>query len=100
MRQFRTYVAATFLKSFISLSRRTQPPEASLGKAYAFRQADGGGNNLLNLDIGRAGTPYSRSVLGKKAIPATSLPDPGLVFDTLMRARDVRVRFPSIYSEF
>ncbi|KAJ6589604.1 heme peroxidase [Mycena capillaripes] len=64
------------------------PAAASLGRAHAFRQADGGGNNPLNPDIGRAGTPYARSVQGKRAIATTALPNPGLVFDTLMRARD------------
>ncbi|KAJ6512310.1 heme peroxidase [Mycena vulgaris] len=64
------------------------PPAASLGAVHAFRQADGGGNNLQTPDLGRGGTPYARSVQGQSAIPLTSLPDPGLVFDTLMRARD------------
>ncbi|KAJ7894889.1 heme peroxidase [Mycena olivaceomarginata] len=64
------------------------PPAASLGPTHTFRQADGGGNNLQDPDLGRAGTPYARSVQGQNAVPLTALPDPGLVFDTLMRARD------------
>ncbi|KAJ7340010.1 heme peroxidase, partial [Mycena albidolilacea] len=64
------------------------PPAASLGPTHTFRQADGGGNNLQDPDVGRAGTPYARSVQGQNAVPLTALPDPGLVFDTLMRARD------------
>ncbi|KAJ7745980.1 heme peroxidase [Mycena metata] len=63
------------------------PPAASLGYKHAFRRADGGGNNLLNPEIGRAGTPYARCVSGTRTIPTTVWPDPGLVFDTLMRKR-------------
>ncbi|KAJ7831148.1 heme peroxidase [Mycena olivaceomarginata] len=64
------------------------PPTASIGVAHAFRQADGRGNNLLHPNIGRADTPYARSVPRKSTVPASSLPDPGIVFDTLMHARD------------
>ncbi|KAJ6549816.1 heme peroxidase [Mycena capillaripes] len=64
------------------------PPATSLGAEHVFRQADGGGNSVQNPDIGRAGTPYARSVQGRTVIPSTALPDPGLVFDTLIRARD------------
>jgi linoleate 10R-lipoxygenase len=65
------------------------PPAAYLGPEYVFRQADGGMNNLHEPDMGRAGTRYARSVQSKKCIPASSLPDPGLIFDTLLKARDV-----------
>ncbi|KAJ6451411.1 heme peroxidase [Mycena sanguinolenta] len=75
------------------------PPIASIGIAHAFRQADGRGNNLLHPNIGRADTPYARSVPRKSTVPASSLPDPGIVFDTLMRARD-RQDHPSGVSSF
>ncbi|KAF7300861.1 Heme peroxidase [Mycena kentingensis (nom. inval.)] len=64
------------------------PPATSLGPQYTYRQADGGGNNIQNPEIGQAGTPYARSVQTRSAIAPNALPDPGLVFDTLMRARD------------
>ncbi|KAJ7469076.1 heme peroxidase [Mycena latifolia] len=64
------------------------PPAAELGAAHVFRQADGGGNNLHDRDLGRAGTRYGRCVQGKSTIDPSALPDPGLVFDTLLRARD------------
>jgi hypothetical protein len=41
-------------------------------------------------DLGRAGMPYARNVQSKKSVPLSSLPDPGLVFDTLLKAKDVR----------
>ncbi|KAF7336327.1 Heme peroxidase [Mycena venus] len=64
------------------------PPIVSIGVAHTFRQADGRGNNLLHPNIGRADTPYARSVPRKSTVSASSLPDPGIIFDTLMRARD------------
>ncbi|KDQ11181.1 hypothetical protein BOTBODRAFT_114735 [Botryobasidium botryosum FD-172 SS1] len=64
------------------------PPDAFLGPKYVFRHADGGLNNIHEPDLGRAGTPYARSVQPKKCIHPSALPDPGLVFDTLMKAHD------------
>jgi len=63
------------------------PPASYLGHTR-FRQADGGGNCLDNPDIGRGGTPYSRSVQGKAGLPRHSLPDAGLIFDTILKKRD------------
>lgn len=54
-----------------------------------FRHADGSGNNLENPDLGRSGTPYARSVQGKYGLPRSSLPDPGLVFDTILKRQRV-----------
>ncbi|KAF7326065.1 Heme peroxidase [Mycena kentingensis (nom. inval.)] len=76
-------------------------PRASLlGPVHAFRQADGGNNNLHIPDLGRAGTPYARSVQGKWCYAPASLPDPGLVFDTLFKARDERKIHPGGNSSF
>lgn len=66
------------------------PPAAYLGPKYAWRQADGSNNSLQDPDCGRSGRPYARSVQARSTLPVTSLPDPGLVFDTLLRKRDVR----------
>ncbi|KAG6817060.1 hypothetical protein H0H87_000238 [Tephrocybe sp. NHM501043] len=63
------------------------PPASYLGPNDSFRQADGGGNNLESPDIGRAGTPYARSVQGTVGLPRTSLPDPGLIFDTILKRK-------------
>ena len=67
----------------------THPPAAYLGSAHCFRQADGGGNNLQFPDLGRSGMPYARSVQPKAGLPRIALPDPGLVFDTILKKRDV-----------
>ena len=66
-----------------------QPPASYLGPSHSFRQADGGGNNLQYPDLGRAGFAYSRSVQGKWCMPPETLPDPGLIFDTLLKRRAV-----------
>ncbi|KAJ7785469.1 heme peroxidase [Mycena olivaceomarginata] len=80
--------------SAISLLYNTLPhPRAALlGPVHSFRQADGRGNNLQIPQLGQAGTPYARSVQGKWCYAPTSLPDPGVIFDTLMKARDVPER--------
>jgi len=66
------------------------PPASYLGPAHTFRQADGGGNNLQEPDLGRAGLSYARSVQGKNGLPRTSLPDAGLVYDTILKKSGVR----------
>ncbi|KAG8842829.1 hypothetical protein FRB96_004714 [Tulasnella sp. 330] len=70
------------------------PPATYLGKKYAYRTADGSFNNIYLPDLGRARMPYTRSVQPKNPIPYTSLPDPGLIFDTLLR-RDGSAPHPS-----
>lgn len=52
---------------------------------YAFRSADGSNYNPSSPSMGRAGSPYARSVPSANCAPASALPDPGLVFDTLLR---------------
>jgi hypothetical protein len=74
-----------------------QPVATTLGPGHAFRQADGGGNNVINPDIGRAGTPYARTLQSHTPISPTALPDTGLMFYTLMRARDVRTTSPRLF---
>ena len=50
---------------------------------YAWRSADGSNNNVNMPDMGKAGTPYARSVQQTHPLPKHELPDAGLVFDTL-----------------
>ncbi|KAF9809341.1 hypothetical protein IEO21_07443 [Rhodonia placenta] len=64
------------------------PPTASpitKGVKYAYRSADGSDYNVLIPTLGMAGTPYARSVPSTTRIPPQYLPDPGLVFDTLLK---------------
>uniref|UniRef100_A0A8H8CDX0 Heme peroxidase n=1 Tax=Psilocybe cubensis TaxID=181762 RepID=A0A8H8CDX0_PSICU len=63
------------------------PVASYLGPSFSYRHADGGANNIQTPDIGRAGTPYARSVQGKAGLPRSSLPDAGLVFDTILKRK-------------
>ena len=65
------------------------PPATYIGPKYAWRTADGSYNNIADPDMGKAGTPYARSVQQSNPLPRDSLPDAGLVFDTLLRREKV-----------
>ncbi|GJE97837.1 heme peroxidase [Phanerochaete sordida] len=59
------------------------PPRAP----WAFRNADGSGNNTWQPALGQSGRPYARDVENQQPQPANTLPDAGLVFDALLRSR-------------
>ena len=61
------------------------PPSSQIGTKYAWRAADGANNNLSDPEMGKAGTPYARSVPSARPVPASALPDAGLVFDMLLK---------------
>ncbi|PPQ85481.1 hypothetical protein CVT25_006638 [Psilocybe cyanescens] len=84
-----TDLAKKLNNSVIDTLYNTVPhPVASyLSPSFSYRQADGGANNIHTPDIGRAGTPYARSVQGKAGLPRTSLPDAGLIFDTILKRK-------------
>ncbi|GAP85595.1 putative linoleate diol synthase [Rosellinia necatrix] len=50
---------------------------------YQYRMPDGGFNNVLQPNLGKAGTPYAKSVRNAKPLHGVK-PDPGLLFDLLM----------------
>jgi hypothetical protein len=60
------------------------PPPTTAGPTARYRQHDGSGNNPWVPEMGRAGSPYSRSVPPTKP-KGPNLPDPELVFDQLLR---------------
>ncbi|KAI0713138.1 heme peroxidase [Cerioporus squamosus] len=66
------------------------PQNVSAGPRLPFttRTADGSCNNVNMLNLGKARTPYARSVQNKYPLSPNSLPDPGDVFDSLLKARD------------
>lgn len=68
-------------------------PEPPAPRApWAFRSADGSGNNVWRPALGQAGRPYARDVESTRPLPANVLPDPGDVFDALLKSRgDVSV---------
>ncbi|KAF5381614.1 hypothetical protein D9615_005503 [Tricholomella constricta] len=67
---------------------RTPAVTTSPRVTYAFRSADGTNYNPLFPSLGKAGSPYARSVPAIKTVPKHVLPDPGLVFDTLLRRKE------------
>ncbi|KAJ7890508.1 linoleate diol synthase [Mycena olivaceomarginata] len=56
----------------------SHPQATNIGPGYAWRSADGGNNNVSIPDMGRAGTPYARSVQQTHPLPKHELPDAGL----------------------
>ena len=59
------------------------PPNA----IFQYRTPDGSYNNILTPDLGRAGTPYAKSVRTEKRLAGVK-PDAGLLFDLLMARGD------------
>lgn len=55
-----------------------------IGDKTMYRSADGSNNNPLWPSMGAAGTPYARSVR-PTIMPPGALPDPGLIYDSVMR---------------
>lgn len=60
------------------------PPATRAGPTAKYRQHDGSGNNPWVPEMGKAGSPYSRSVPPTKP-KGPNLPDPELVFDQLLK---------------
>ncbi|KAF7303748.1 hypothetical protein MIND_00604400 [Mycena indigotica] len=71
--------------SYLSIMPQTTPPIDSNPFVYAFRSANGSNYNPLIPTLGAAGSPYARSVPSTSHIPPATLPDAGLVFDTLLK---------------
>ncbi|KZT61364.1 heme peroxidase [Calocera cornea HHB12733] len=62
----------------------TSPPDEQPKRSYNYRSTNGDHYNPAFPNLGRAGTPYSRSVPSASTFPPSALPDPGLVFDLLL----------------
>lgn len=73
--------------TYLRLPPISVPPSPLNNVTYAFRTADGSYYNPLLPALGKAGSPYARSVPALNPVPSASLPDSGLLFDTLL-ARD------------
>ncbi|SCO78474.1 related to Psi-producing oxygenase A [Fusarium oxysporum] len=59
------------------------PPLSYLGDEFRYRAADGSNNNILYPHLGAAGSHYARSVVPKHK-RTSILPDPSLIFDSLL----------------
>ncbi|KAG2157761.1 heme peroxidase [Suillus bovinus] len=76
---FRTFTIKTLYNDL------AHPPATYIGPEFQFRAADGSNNNPDAPNLGKAGTPYARSVQAVNPLPRNQMPDAGLVFDTLLR---------------
>lgn len=67
------------------------PPPTTAGPTARYRNHDGNGNNPWVPEMGKAGSPYSRSVPPSKT-KGVNLPDPELVYDQLMKREEGKFR--------
>ncbi|KAI9456900.1 linoleate diol synthase [Russula earlei] len=72
----------------------SHPPATYIGPKYNHRMPDGSYNNLSDPNMGKARQPYARSVQQTHHLPLNLLPEPGLVFDALLK-REKFVRHPA-----
>lgn len=70
------------------------PPAAAAGPTSRYRKHDGSGNNLWSPDMGKAGSPYARTVPPSKP-KGPNLPDPELVFEQLLKRKGAFRKHPS-----
>ncbi|KAI5479247.1 hypothetical protein MNV49_003941 [Pseudohyphozyma bogoriensis] len=75
------------------------PPAAYVGNDSIYRKPDGSSNNRLLPELGKSGTPYSRTVPAVRPKPA-NLPDPGLVFDCLLKRNEFKPHPSGLSSMF
>jgi len=59
------------------------PPMTNLGEEHRYREADGSKNNIFMPHLGAANQPYARTT-PPLTYQSPSLPDPEIIFDTLM----------------
>lgn len=63
------------------------PPSGTLSKDARHRAPDGSNNNIGRPAMGAAGTPYARTTRAS-VFQGPNLPEPGLIFDSLMNRGD------------
>jgi hypothetical protein len=79
-------LSQTISNDFIAMLYRDlpHPPPTRAGHPARYRENDGSGNNPWTPEMGKAGSPYSRSVPPSKP-KGPNLPDPELVYDQLLK---------------
>ncbi|KAI1767354.1 linoleate diol synthase [Hypoxylon sp. FL1150] len=65
------------------------PPLLYMGEKHEYRTADGSWNNPMNPQLGAAGATYSRTCR-PGIVPLGQLPDPALVFESIMKRSEYR----------
>ncbi|KOS19260.1 Psi-producing oxygenase A [Escovopsis weberi] len=83
---YKPYDSIEFKAPDSDIILREHVPKAPNG-LYQYRMPDGSFNNILEPNLGRAGTPYARSVRPTKRMAGVK-PDPGLLFDLLFARSD------------
>lgn len=73
-----------------NVTLREKIPQAPDGM-HQYRMPDGSCNNILEPNLGRAGTPYAKTVRADKALHGAK-PDASLLFDLLMARDDVNFK--------
>ncbi|RFU34742.1 hypothetical protein B7463_g1611, partial [Scytalidium lignicola] len=82
-------LSETVSNNFITMLWNDLPHPATtmIGPTTRYRKHDGSSNNPWNPEMGKAGSPYSRSVPPLKP-KGPNLPDPELVFDQLLKRHE------------
>ncbi|KAI0847017.1 heme peroxidase [Daldinia vernicosa] len=65
------------------------PPLLYVGEKHEYRMADGSWNNPTNPQLGAAGSTYARSCR-PGIVPLGAMPDPGLIFEAVMKRTKYR----------
>lgn len=68
----------------VKIAHNPDPP------SLAYRQANGGWNNPHLPLLGRSHMPYARSALATEGLPPLYLPNPALVFDTILKRKQFK----------
>lgn len=89
-------LADTVSNNFISMLWHDlpHPPPTMAGPAARYRKHDGSANNPWIPEMGKAGSPYARSVPPLKT-KGPNLPDPELVYDQLLKRNGAFREHPS-----
>lgn len=70
------------------------PPISYLGDEFRYRTADGSNNNIMYPGLGAAGSHYARTVAPKHQ-RNTELPDPSIIFESLLARKGSAKEHPA-----
>ncbi|KAI1770674.1 linoleate diol synthase [Hypoxylon cercidicola] len=85
--RLREELTNTFLNEL--WSTLDHPPLLYIGEKHEYRMADGSWNNPTNPQLGAAGATYARTCR-PGTVPLEALPDPELVFESIMKRTEYR----------
>ncbi|KAI9928451.1 hypothetical protein MW887_002496 [Aspergillus wentii] len=88
----RDSITNTFIKTLWNSLQH--PPLSYLGDEFKYRTADGRNNNIMYPNLGIAGSHYARTVTPRHP-RLLNLPEPSLIFDTLLARNGPAKEHPS-----